>query len=74
MQTKQLRRKCLALPAFFGLAAFASAQSSPTQKPTQDSDSARSMQDRDINRDEPAPFDQFQDSPREITEQLLSGE
>jgi hypothetical protein len=53
MQTKQLLlTKWLALPAFLGLAALASVQSSPTQKPTQDNDSARSMQDRDINRDE----------------------
>ena len=71
MQTKQLHlTKWLVLATFFGLAAFASVQSSPTQKPTQDSDSARSMQDRDINRDELARFDQFLDSHREIAEQL----
>jgi phage tail protein X len=70
MQTKLLHcAKWLALPAFLGLATFASAQSSPTQKPTQDSDSARAP-DRDINRDELARFDQFLDSHREIAEQL----
>jgi hypothetical protein len=72
MQTKLLPcRKWLALPIFMGLATFANAQqSSPTQKPTQDSDSARSTPDRDINRDELARFDQFLDSHREIAEQL----
>jgi len=71
MQTKQLHlTKWLVLATFFGLAAFASVQSSPTQKPTQDSDSTRSMQDRDINRDELGRFDRFLDSHREIAEQL----
>jgi hypothetical protein len=71
MQTKLLHcAKWLALPAFLGLATFASAQSSPTQKPTQDSASDRSTQDRDINREELARFDQFLDSHREIAEQL----
>ncbi len=73
MQTKLLHcTKWFALPIFLGLATFANAQqSSPTQKPTQDSASARSTPDRDINnRDELARFDQFLDSHREIAEQL----
>jgi hypothetical protein len=70
MQTKLLQcAKWLAVPAFLGLATFASAQSSPAQKPTQDRDSAR-QPDRDINRDELARFDQFLDSHREIADQL----
>ena len=71
MQTKQRHRKrWLALPVFVGLTTFADAQSSPAQKPAQDSDSTRYSQGRDMNREEVARFDQFLDSHREIAEQL----
>lgn len=59
-----------AVTAFFWLTTFTGAQSMVAQNPTRDNDDKASAQDRDINRQEPARFDQFLDNHREIAEQV----
>ena len=56
-----------ALLTLFWFPASAGAQSIPAQKTD---DSSRATQDRDPDRQEPARFDQFLDSHREIAEQV----
>jgi hypothetical protein len=70
MLTKQYIRKWPAFSLLFCCTAYASAQSTSTQQPTQDTDRARSTSDRDIDHQELRSFNRFLDDHREIGEQL----
>ncbi len=73
MLAKQLRIiKWAAFSMCLCFATYASAQSTPTQNPSQDSDLARSAhdQDRDINHEELAHFNQFLQTHPDTAEQL----